>query len=44
MNNAMTIARREFSGYFNGPVAYIVICLVLLVLGIFFWPQFFLQG
>ena len=44
MNNVMTIARREFSGYFNGPIAYIVICLVLLVLGIFFWPQFFLQG
>ncbi len=44
MKNVMTIARREFSGYFNGPVAYIVICLVLLVLGIFFWPQFFLNG
>lgn len=41
MHNTLTIARREFQSYFNGPVAYIVICLVLLALGIFFW---FLQG
>ena len=44
MQNALTIARREFAGYFNGPVAYIVICLVLIALGVFFWPQFFLNG
>ena len=44
MHNALTIARREFAGYFNGPVAYIVICLVLIALGVFFWPQFFLNG
>ena len=34
MQNALTIARREFAGYFNGPVAYIVICLVLIALGV----------
>lgn len=44
MRNTLTIASRQFRSYFNGPVAYIVICLVLLVIGIFFWPAFFLAG
>lgn len=44
MRNTLTIAKREFLGYFNGPVAYIVICLVLLLLGFFFWQTFFLIG
>ncbi len=44
MNNILTIARRQFQSYFNGPVAYIVICLVLLALGFFFWETFFLFG
>src|SRR3954463_14788066 len=44
MNRTLTIAKREFRGYFNSPSAYIVICLFLLVLGLFFWTPFFFQG
>ena len=44
MKNIMTIAGRQFRSYFNGPVAYIVICLILLVLGFLFWKTFFLIG
>lgn len=44
MKNILTIAGRQFKSYFNGPVAYIVICLVLFTLGFFFWKTFFLQG
>jgi len=44
MKNTLTIAGRQFRGYFNGPVAYIVICLFVVVLGVFFWPPFFLMG
>ena len=33
MNNLTTIAGRQFRSYFNGPIAYIVICVFLLVLG-----------
>jgi ABC-2 type transport system permease protein len=42
MKNTLTIAKREFISYFNGPAAYIVICLFLGVLGAFFWNPFFL--
>src|SRR5688572_27244720 len=42
MSKTLTIARRELTGYFNGPAAYIVICLFLVLLGIFFWAPFFL--
>jgi len=34
MNPMMTIARREFRSYFDSPLAYVVICLSLLALGI----------
>ncbi len=44
MRNTLTIASRQFRSYFNGPVAYIVICLVTLVIGFFFWRAFFLVG
>ncbi len=44
MSNTWTIADREFRSYFNSPVAYIVLGLVLLALGIFFWQDFFLVG
>lgn len=37
----LTIAKRELRSYFNSPLAYIVICLTLLLLGILF---FMLQG
>jgi len=44
VRNISTIARRQFASYFNGPIAYIVICAVLLVFGFFFWQTFFLYG
>ena len=44
MSNILTIAGRQFRSYFNGPVAYIVICLVMLALGLIFWQPFFLIG
>ena len=42
--NTATIASRQFRSYFNGPVAYIVICLVTFLLGITFWSPFFLMN
>ena len=42
MNRTLTIARRELVGYFNGPSAYIVVCLYVATLGLFFWNPFFL--
>ncbi|MEZ4287408.1 MAG: ABC transporter permease [Polyangiales bacterium] len=44
MNEIRAIAKRQFRSYFNGPTAYIVLCLVLLILGFFFWKTFFLIG
>ena len=44
MKNIMTIAGRQFRSYFNGPIAYIVISLILLILGFLFWETFFLIG
>lgn len=44
MKNILTIGGRQFRSYFNGPVAYIVICIVMLTLGFFFWKTFFLFG
>ena len=43
MKNTLTIARREFRSYFNGPAAYIVGCLFLIVVAIMFWNSFFLE-
>ena len=40
----LTIAARQLRSYFNGPAAYIVVCLILLALGFFFWNVFFLLG
>jgi ABC-2 type transport system permease protein len=44
MHNIRTIAGRQFRSYFNGPIAYIVIGVVLIVLGFLFWETFFLFG
>ncbi|MDH3202249.1 MAG: ABC transporter permease [Myxococcales bacterium] len=44
MKHILTIGARQFRSYFNGPVAYIVICIVMLTLGFFFWKTFFLFG
>lgn len=37
MKGTLTIARREFRSYFDAPLAYVVICLGLFLLGIFFF-------
>ncbi len=37
MKATLTIARREFRSYFDSPLAYVVICLGLFLLGIFFF-------
>ncbi|MEM9861111.1 MAG: ABC transporter permease [Myxococcota bacterium] len=42
MQNLLTIAGRQFRSYFNGAIAYIVVCFLLLVVGFFFWETFFL--
>lgn len=42
MQNILTIAGRQFRSYWNGPMAYIVLALVLGALGWFFWAPFFL--
>lgn len=42
MNPTLTIAKREFRSYFDSPLAYVVICLSLLMLGVrvFIWNKF----
>lgn len=42
MNNLMTVAKRQFRSYFNGPIAYVVACIITLVVGFLFWKTFFL--
>ena len=37
MSTTLTIARREFRSYFDSPLAYVVICLGLVLLGLFFF-------
>jgi ABC-2 type transport system permease protein len=44
MQNTLTIAGRQFRSYFNGAVAYIVVCIVLLAVGFMFWQPFFLMN
>lgn len=41
MSTTLTIARREFRSNFDSPLAYVVICLGLVLLGLFF---FFMGG
>ena len=43
MTTTLTIARREFRSYFDSPLAYVVVCLSLFVLGLWFFvgpPKF----
>lgn len=44
MKNALVIAKKEFSSYFNSPVAYVVLGLFLLLSGYLFFSTFFLSG
>ncbi len=41
MNKIWAVAKREFFAYFNSPVAYIVVSLYLLFVGLIFWITFF---
>lgn len=41
MKSTLAIAGREFRSYFYSPLAYVVICLSMILLGIFF---FFIRG
>ena len=44
MRNVVTVARRELHGYFNSPIAYIVVVSFLLVAGWMFFSALFLFG
>jgi ABC-2 type transport system permease protein len=37
MRTTLTIAKREFRSYFDSPLAYVVVCLSLFVLGLWFF-------
>src|SRR5690606_15419362 len=37
MSPMLTIAKREFRSYFDSPLAYVVICISFLALGLFFF-------
>ncbi len=43
MTSTLSIAKRQFASYINTPVAYIVVCTVLVIVGIFFWQPFFIS-
>lgn len=40
-NGTIAVARKELQGYFNSPVAYIVITVFLIFTGFFFFKDFF---
>jgi ABC-2 type transport system permease protein len=44
MSNAFAIARREFSSYFNSPIAYLVVSVYLILSGALFFPELFING
>src|SRR5512140_2790464 len=37
LRNILTITRREFKAYFDSIVAYVVVCLTLLIVGVWFF-------
>lgn len=44
MKNIWLMTKKELASYFNSPVAYIVVCVFLLITGWLFFQQFFLAG
>jgi gliding motility-associated transport system permease protein len=44
MRNVMAIAKREFSAYFNSPIAYIVAVVYITTGGYLFFRQLFIEG
>jgi ABC-2 type transport system permease protein len=44
MAQALSVFGKEFRDYFTTPIAYIVICVFLLIAGWFFFATFFIMG
>ncbi len=44
MNRVFTLLKKELKTYFNSPIAYIVITVLLVSIGYFFFQTFFLGG
>ena len=46
MAGVLTLFKREYASYFNGPIAYIVLPVVAVTAGLFVWyvPDFFEVG
>jgi ABC-2 type transport system permease protein len=44
MDNVVAVARREFTSYFNSPIAYLVVAVYLILSGSMFFPQLFVGG
>jgi ABC-2 type transport system permease protein len=44
MQNTLAIAKREFSSYFNSPIAYLVVGVYLILSGSLFFTGLFLNG
>jgi ABC-2 type transport system permease protein len=44
MKNVVAIAKREFTSYFNSPIAYIVAVVFITIAGYFFFKQLFIEG
>jgi ABC-2 type transport system permease protein len=44
MKNVVAIAKREFTSYFNSPIAYIVAVVYITIAGYLFLTQLFIEG
>jgi ABC-2 type transport system permease protein len=44
MRNILAVAKREFTSYFNSPVAYLVVSVYIILSGALFFNELFLQG
>lgn len=44
MKNVLAIAKREFTSYFNSPIAYIVAVVYITTSGYLFFKQLFIEG
>jgi ABC-2 type transport system permease protein len=44
MQNILAVSKREFSSYFNSPIAYLVVSAYLILSGALFFPGLFLGG
>lgn len=42
--NSLAIAKREFTSYFNSPIAYLVVAVYLILSGSLFFPSVFITG